>query len=208
MEHYATEEQQVEAIKRFWKENGTAIIVGAVVGIGGLFGWRAYSDAQMAAKERTSVAYQQVAEKLADDQKAFNQLTDFAKQNSDSGYSVLAEFHLAKFAVERDDLDEAIKHLMVVAKGADENLANLANLRLARVYLAKKEPETALKTLESVKAEAFVGQVDELKGDAYQAQRLFDKARVAYSSALTLQQNNRVLKMKLDNLAQAAVSQG
>jgi predicted negative regulator of RcsB-dependent stress response len=28
MERYETEEQQVEAIKGFWKENGTAIIVG------------------------------------------------------------------------------------------------------------------------------------------------------------------------------------
>lgn len=27
---YETEEQQVEAIKQFWKENGTAIILGEI----------------------------------------------------------------------------------------------------------------------------------------------------------------------------------
>ena len=43
MEQFATEEQQVEAIKRFWKEHGTAIIVGAALGLGGLWGWRYYS---------------------------------------------------------------------------------------------------------------------------------------------------------------------
>ena len=42
MEQFATEEQQVEAIKRFWKEHGTAIIVGAALGLGGLWGWRGW----------------------------------------------------------------------------------------------------------------------------------------------------------------------
>ena len=37
MEIYNSEEQQVEAIKRFWKENGTAIIAGVVLGLGGLY---------------------------------------------------------------------------------------------------------------------------------------------------------------------------
>ncbi|MGU3844696.1 YfgM family protein, partial [Vibrio diabolicus] len=44
MELYDTEEQQVEAIKDWWKENGKAVIIGAVVGLGGLFGWRYYQD--------------------------------------------------------------------------------------------------------------------------------------------------------------------
>ena len=37
MELYDTEEQQVEAIKDWWKENGKAVIFGAVIGLGGLF---------------------------------------------------------------------------------------------------------------------------------------------------------------------------
>ncbi|PAR85254.1 YfgM family protein, partial [Vibrio cholerae] len=44
MELYDTEEQQVEAIKDWWKENGKAVIFGAVIGLGGLFGWRYYQD--------------------------------------------------------------------------------------------------------------------------------------------------------------------
>ena len=62
MEQFATEEQQVEAIKRFWKEHGTAIIVGAALGLGGLWGWRAYSEAQIETKEAASVAYQNAVE--------------------------------------------------------------------------------------------------------------------------------------------------
>ena len=33
MEIYSTEEQQVDAIKQFWKDYGTSIVVGAVVGL-------------------------------------------------------------------------------------------------------------------------------------------------------------------------------
>ena len=39
MDIYSTEEQQVDAIKQFWKDYGSSIIVGAVVGLGGLYGW-------------------------------------------------------------------------------------------------------------------------------------------------------------------------
>ena len=38
MEQYETEEQQVEAIKRFWKENGLSLVIGALLGLGGLLG--------------------------------------------------------------------------------------------------------------------------------------------------------------------------
>ncbi|MEW8396328.1 MAG: tetratricopeptide repeat protein, partial [Candidatus Thiodiazotropha sp.] len=40
MSEYQTEEEQVEAIKRWWKENGTSVIAGLVIGLGGIFGWQ------------------------------------------------------------------------------------------------------------------------------------------------------------------------
>ena len=58
MEQFATEEQQVEAIKRFWSEHGTSLIVRCSTGISRLFGWQYYSDSQIAAKEAASQSYQ------------------------------------------------------------------------------------------------------------------------------------------------------
>ena len=52
--------------------------------------------------------------------------------------------------------------------------------------------------------QAFKGQSEEIKGDVYLAQQLFDKARAAYSAALETNNRDQVLKMKLDNLAIAA----
>ena len=41
MEIYENEHDQVDAIKRFFVENGKALVVGVVLGIGALVGWRA-----------------------------------------------------------------------------------------------------------------------------------------------------------------------
>ena len=42
MEVYETEEQQVEAVKKWWKENGVSLIVGVVMGLSAIAGWKYY----------------------------------------------------------------------------------------------------------------------------------------------------------------------
>ncbi|OOY43363.1 YfgM family protein, partial [Solemya velum gill symbiont] len=49
MSENLTEEQQVEELKKWWKENGRSIIFGGVIGIaliGGWRGWQGYEDSQ------------------------------------------------------------------------------------------------------------------------------------------------------------------
>lgn len=205
MEQFATEEQQVEAIKRFWKENGMAIVVGAVIGLGGLWGWRYYNEQQIGAKETASVSYQETVEALAADASGYTKAVEFVSANPDTGYSLLTSLQLAKEAVERKDLPEAAKQLGFVADNSKvDSLKNIANLRLARVQIELQELESALATLDKVTDEAFTAQVQEFKGDIFVNQQLFDKARAAYSAAIEKNTNNRLIKMKLDNLAVAA----
>ncbi|MBJ2135325.1 tetratricopeptide repeat protein [Paraglaciecola chathamensis] len=205
MEHYETEEQQVEAIKRFWKENGTAIIVGAVLGLGGLWGWRYYNDEQIAAKEQASAAFEsQTAALLAEDAN-FGQAKQYIDENSDTGYALLMAFQLAQQAIDRKDLSEAEKQLEFAAANSQNEAVNaLANLRLARVQLALEQPEKALVSAENITTAAFSAQQQEIKGDIYVKQEMFDKARSAYSAAVAANSANTVVKMKLDNLALAA----
>jgi predicted negative regulator of RcsB-dependent stress response len=37
---YTTEDQQVEALKRWWKENAKSILLGVALGLAAVFGWR------------------------------------------------------------------------------------------------------------------------------------------------------------------------
>jgi predicted negative regulator of RcsB-dependent stress response len=202
MQDLETEEQQVEAIKKFWKENGIAIILGAVIGLGGLSGWRYYSAEQLAAKEQASVAYETVVEELAQDSASINSAVDFVNESGSSGYAVLAALQVAKEAVVREDFAEATKQLKWAAENSkDDVIKSVANIRLSRIYKQEENYDQALSTLASVEQVAFSAQVNEIKGDVYQAQGNFDKARAAYSASIEDKENNTLVQMKLDNLA-------
>ncbi|MDC8832702.1 YfgM family protein [Alteromonas gilva] len=204
MEQFATEDQQVEAIKRFWSEHGTSLIMGAVLGLAGLFGWQYYTDSQISAKETASQSYQSALEALINEE---NREPIEAVMNSDEvdGYANIAALLAAKQAVDDGELDAAANYLQkVVSQNTDDSLKHVATVRLARVQLAQQKQEQALATIESVTDEAFSAQVEEIKGDIFSAQGNFDKARMAYSTALEKNMNNRLLQLKLDNLAVSA----
>lgn len=199
VEEYSTEEQQVEAIKKFWKENGTAIILGAVIGLGGLWGWRYYNDQRIASQEQASLQYEQAMTQL--EQNQYDKAKSFVSENPDSHYAALASFQLAKQAVDQGNLDEAAAQLKLAADKAGVNaMASVAKVRLARVQIQLQAYEEALKTLSSVEAQSFKSLVLELQGDVYVAQDNTEQARSAYSEALQLNAGNNLLKMKLDNL--------
>ncbi len=205
MEQYETEEQQVEAIKRFWKENGLALVMGALLGLGGLLGWRYYNDSQIAAKEQASFAYEKASEELVKGEAGFSQAKTFIDSHSDTGYALLMALEMAQQAIERKDLTEAAKQLEFVTNNAKLSaVQSVAQLRLARIQIEQGEFELALTSADKVTDQAFKGQSQEIKGDVYQAQQLFDKARAAYSAAMETNGRDQVLKMKLDNLAIAA----
>ncbi len=204
MDQFETEEQQVEAIKRFWKENGTALIVGAVLGLSGLYGWRYYNESQIEAQEQASIAYQQATEDLSGEQ-GLSQASSYIDSHKDSGYALLMAMELAKKAIDSGDLAEAAKQLEFVIANTDVTaVKSISQVRLGRIQIEQGEFDKALVTAEAIKDEAFAAPSQEIKGDVYVAQKMFDKARAAYSAALEENERNPVLRMKLDNLAMQA----
>ncbi len=198
---YETEEQQVQAIKQFWKDNGVAIIAGVVIGLGLLWGWRFYNDSKIAASEEASVAYQSSLESLINDE-SDEKLQLFVNEKADTGYAPLAALILAKQAVEKEDFAGAKTALELAIKG-DAAIADIARLRLANIHLQLGENEQALNVLTKIAANAFTAQVEELKGDALIAKGDFDGAKDAYTLAIAQVPNDPNLKMKRDNIAYA-----
>ena len=200
MEQFTTEEQQVEAIKKFWKDNGTAIILGAVLGFGGLWGWRYYNAELIASQEQASDAYQSAIADLGKEEAAFSSAKTFVTENSDSPYAVMASLKLAKEAVERKDFSEAAKQLSwVTQSNANSAIKDVAFLRLARVQMEQEQFADALSQLDNISS-SFAAQIDEVKGDIYQRQGKIDEALEAYAAALEDAGSNPVLQMKLDDL--------
>ncbi|EGU33501.1 YfgM family protein [Vibrio scophthalmi] len=203
MELYDTEEQQVEAIKDWWKENGKAVIFGAVIGLGGLFGWRYYQDTTLAAQEAASESYTKAMESLAaSGAQAETQVQTFIEANGKTEYSILAALQLAKVQVEANQLDEAITQLQW-AKDATQDQALLAviNFRLARLQAEQGDFDSAIAQLANITDAGWTGRVEELKGDILLRKGDKEGAYAAYTEAQQAGDATEVLKMKLDDLA-------
>lgn len=208
METYQTEEQQVEAIKSFWQENGNIIIGGLVVGFGSFIGFNYYQDDKLTSEESATSAYMTMI------QEAQTNGDDFAKDgeafiaaHKESSFASFTSLALAKDAVSHKDWTGAQKHLqMAIDNAADDGVKSIALLRLARIQLQQEQADSALATLSAQMSEGFVGAAEEIKGDAYLMQGKKDLARNAYQAAIdalgTAASTNPSLQMKLDDLAQ------
>jgi predicted negative regulator of RcsB-dependent stress response len=203
VELYDTEEQQVEAIKDWWKENGKAVIFGAVIGLGGLFGWRYYQDSVTAAQEATSESYTKAVQELATQgAEAEGAIQSFIDANKETEYAVLAALQLAKAQVEAGNLDEALAQLEW-AKSAtkDQAVATVLDYRLARLKSEQSEFDSAIAQLANITDESWAGRVAELKGDILLRKGDSEGAYAAYTEAQQSGDASQALQMKLDDLA-------
>ena len=182
-----TEEEQVEAIKKWWKENGTAVIVGVVIGIGAVIGvwkWREYTEARAYKASDAYVAFTQALADKQDDvlRQRYDALT---KDYAGTTYAVLAAMQMAKQAVDQDDLDKAAKDLSwALEHASQEPIAHTARIRLARVLVAQQKYDEALALIKNQPTSTFDAEYSEIKGDIFIHKGDTNKAREAYQQAL------------------------
>lgn len=209
MENFQTEEQQVEAIKNFWKDNGNSIIAGLLIGLGGFVGFNFYQEAKLSDELLIADDFMALQESAIDDPDAYTaKAQSFIEKNGESSYAALTSLALAKEAASHKDWNEAEKQLkMAVASAPDVGFAALANIRLARVQLQNEQIDAALATLGQTFPKAFIADVEITKGDAYKLQGKNELARAAYQSAIDNDglKTHPNLQMKLDDLAEATL---
>ena len=206
MEGYTSEREQVDAIKKWWQDNGKAIVLGLVVGLGGLGAWRYWNDMQDARAENASVNYEQFLNLTA--QGAGKEAREAGQAILDTypktTYARLTALLLAKLDVDDGKLDEAKKRLQWVIDnaGGPETVA-LAKSRMAQIILAEGKAEAALQTFEQIEP-ARARQFAELKGDILAALGRKQEAASAYAEAKTLLATSgadpRLLELKIESL--------
>lgn len=218
MDVYETEEQQIEALKRFWKDYGVSIAVGIVVALAVIFGWRYWQSAQLKADVERTQQYQGVLDAMmkaqgegggdvkkaeTDLQRMANKLLDERPSSMQAQMSVLT---LAQLAMAKKDYAEAEKRLrQVLSSKPEEGLRVLATMRLARVLAAKGDNKAALELLDKEHDPSFAAGLEELRGDIHVLLGQKDKARAAYKSALDILKKRKeerpLVQIKLDDLA-------
>lgn len=190
MESYRTEEEQVEALRNWWKENGQSTIVGIVLALGLGFGWQAWQKNQVVSAENASALYQQMLQSLSVDEAASRELgRELASQIKEdyrgSTYAQFAALHLARLAVIDEQPAEAERQLRWALSMADsgDEVHQVAQLRLARVMAAQGQSEEALALLQGARTD-FVASYAIARGDILLSMGQESEALVAYESAV------------------------
>jgi predicted negative regulator of RcsB-dependent stress response len=193
---HITEEEQIEALKRWWDENGKQVVLAIVLTVGGYFGWQAWTDHVDDQTAAASLVYQEMLDNMdgavpgdtlgADKQAEISLLAETLKQDySNTQYAFYAALIKAKLAVESTDLTAAAVELQWAVDNADETVnENIARLRLARVEAAAGNLDTALQLVQGVDAGELKSAFDEAKGDFYQQQGNAGAAYSAYEAAM------------------------
>ena len=205
MEVYSNENEQVDALRRFFADNGKALAIGVGVGIAALGGWRYWSSQQDNAGKAVSAQYQQLTSAMqADKPESLEAVASFASENSNT-YGALAALDLAKQYVETSQLDKAIALLQKgLSDTKDANLQAVINLRLARIQLQQKQADAALTTLDNVKGDGWSAIVADIRGEALLSKGDKQGARDAWSKGAGSQASpalKQMLQMKIDNLS-------
>jgi predicted negative regulator of RcsB-dependent stress response len=208
---YETEEQELEALKRWLKENGPSLVIGLVLGVGGLFGWRYYldykTDHSAIASDRYQTVLQQVSLGQADEYVVM-QADQLRSEFADTPYAVLVSFAQAKYEHSKGNDEQALMHLdWAMKNAATPEMEHTARLRIARILLAQKKLDEAGSILEKAYPVGFTAGYEELKGDLYIARGDIDQAKVAYDKAIGAStSDNRWLRLKRQELGEPAIS--
>lgn len=201
MSTYQTEEEQVEAIKKWWKENGRSVIGGVVLGFAIIGGWQGWQSYQRNQGEGASVYYDAMRQAVRS--KDFNQALEHGKriigEYGGTAYASFAALELAKLAYQRGEKSVARNHLRWVMESApDPALRGLARLRLGSLLLDMNELPMLANLLSEAPTDAYAGEFAALRGDLELAKGDSKAARGAYQDALAKGvEDEALLRMKL-----------
>ncbi|MEX4646073.1 YfgM family protein [Haemophilus influenzae] len=204
MAYSIEEEQEINQLKDWWKENGKTIIVAFILGVGGMFGWRYWQAHQAEQIAQASAQYDALINSVQQDEQAKKaNIEQFVQANSKTAYAVFALLDEAKKATEKQDFSEAEANLnQALTQSQDEVLTSIIALRLSAVQFQLGQLDNALTTLNQVKGESFnarkailTGDIQIAKGDKVAAKNSFEQAQQSGS-----QLEQQMAKMKLNNL--------
>ena len=204
MSELRTDEETVEQIQRWWRDNGTTLVVTVVVVLAGVFGWNWWQERTQAETAAASALYLEWLEQQerGGGEAAEAIAASLREAHPGSAYSALLRFDAAASSANGGDMAQARSELeAVLAMDLTAAFHDLARLRIARLDLDAGEAEAALAGLDAIAAGRAIGAVQELRGDALGELGRLDDARAAYAAAMSGSEVSRpLLEMKRDAL--------
>ena len=131
---YTTEEEQVEALKKWWRESGTSILAGVLLAAAAIFGWQAWDKRQLEQAVAASAVFQQLGEAWetlqmpgapATAEGTFTHLAQVLRdEHAGTAYAHMGALQMARHLVEKKDLQGAEAQLRwVLDNSAPDTIA-------------------------------------------------------------------------------------
>jgi len=200
-----SEEEQVEALKNWWQENGRSVVSGVVIGLGVVFGWQAWLKYQQSIADAASVQFGQLNQSIAGAalEPAEKQAELLINEYSRTPYALFAALDLARVKLQQQDSKGALEQLQWVVDQSDESsFRQIARLRMARILIDSGDAEAAAAVIGKAEDDAYTGEFAMLRGDVAQARGDRAAAYAAYKEALASKPGSAALvEMKMDDLA-------
>ncbi|MGL6110003.1 MAG: YfgM family protein [Rubrivivax sp.] len=180
------EQEQLDALKAFWKQYGNLItwaLIAALAVYAGLNGWKWWQREQSA---KAGGLFEQLerAAMAGDAQRATQVFGDLKERYPRTVHAEQGGLLAARVQFDRGQSDAAAASLAWVAQNATEDeYRTVARLRLAGLLLQAKDYDGALKQLDGAKAPTFEALVADRRGDVLLAQGKPLDARAAYQAA-------------------------
>lgn len=207
------EYEQGEQVRKWIRENGLAVVVGVVLALVLIFGWRKWQEhkANHEVQAASQFAVIQNAVQAGNKQAMQAALGDLQKNYADTIYASFGSAAVAEYEVGKNDPKQATQALeWAVGHSEQPALKSLFTLRLARVLLAQGHAQQALTRLDGIPSGDYTALAAELRGDAQLQLGKHDAARKAYQDALAKLDKDapehHAVQMKLDNLTQPAAA--
>lgn len=154
MSRYESDDEQIQAIKDWWKANGSSLLSGLLVLSIAWAGWTYWQNQKLSKAVTASGTFEVLEIKMQ--QGAFGDVArdglKLMEEQPDSPYSTGIALMLAKFYFEKQEVDKAVEQLSwVVANAPEDSLKLIAHLRMAQMYQETGALEKALAALEQAK---------------------------------------------------------
>lgn len=204
------EQEQLDALKAFWKQYGNLVTWLLVLLLGAYAGWMYWNKYQRDQAFAASAMFDALdqAAQAGDVEKTTRVFGDLKERYPGTLYAQQAGLAAAKLQFEKGKLDEAKASLQWVADKAPEaEYQAIARLRLAAVLADAKQYDEALKQLDGAKVEGFEALVADRRGDVLTAAGKKAEALAAYQAAYKTmddkQEFRRLIEAKLTALGAA-----
>lgn len=180
------EQEQVDALKAFWKQYGNLItwaLVAALAVYAGINGWQWWQRDQA---QKAGAMFDELdrAAQAGDSDKTTRIFADLKDRYGRTAFAQQGGMLAARVQAEKGKADDARASLRwVVDNAVEDEYRTIARLRLAALMLDAKQYDDALKQLEGLDQGPFAALAADRRGDVLMAQGKTEAAIAAYQQA-------------------------